>query len=173
MTQVVQAKCPFCENVLRIPADWLAQPMRCKFCKQVIQAKPAASNLATAVTAGAANAAVAPPEAATAVAPSAAPRRSSGDPFSFDDEPEPAAAPQPRRSKNGKGLWIATGLLVLLSAAAVFTVVFFGSQLRDYFLAQTNGEPPGPSGDKAPAAEKGTQPKNGTREDEKAPARAS
>src|SRR5262245_34344105 len=170
MTQVVQAKCPFCENVLRIPADWLAQPMRCKFCKQVIQAKPA-SSLATAVTAGAAHAAVAPPpEAATAVAPSAAPRRSSGDPFSFDDEPEPAAAAQPRRSKNGKGLWIATGLLVLLSAAAVFTVVFFGSQLRDYFLAQTNGEPPGPSGDKAPAADKGTQPKNGPGAGDKAPA---
>ena len=40
MAQVVQAKCPNCNNVLRIPAEWLHQPMRCKYCQHVFQARP-------------------------------------------------------------------------------------------------------------------------------------
>ncbi|MEI7686465.1 MAG: hypothetical protein WCL32_15710, partial [Planctomycetota bacterium] len=36
---IVQAKCPHCGNVLRIPADWLERPMRCKHCKNTFQAK--------------------------------------------------------------------------------------------------------------------------------------
>src|SRR5205085_12407987 len=39
MYQVVHAKCPHCKNLLRIPADWLAQPMRCKHCHLIFQAK--------------------------------------------------------------------------------------------------------------------------------------
>lgn len=171
MTQVVQAKCPFCQNVLRIPAEWLAQPMRCKFCKQVIQAKPAASTLATAITAGATSAAVAPPpEAATAVVAGTTQRRSSGGLFSFDDESEPAALAPPRQAKKGKGLWIATGLLVLLSAAAVFAVVFFGPQIRDFLLGKPNGEPIAQNGDKVAVTDKGAQPQNGGESGDKAPA---
>ena len=165
MTQVVQAKCPFCQNVLRIPADWLAQPMRCKFCKQVIQAKAAATGLATALTTGQAHAALAaPPEAATAVVSGSPPRRSS-DPFSFDDAPEPVAVSPPSRPKNGKGLWIATGLVVALSAVAVLVVIFAGEQLRDLFQGKTREEPIAQNGgnnqpgdnaatDKAPESDK-------------------
>src|SRR5439155_25400860 len=40
MTQVVQAKCPGCQRVLRIPADWMQASMRCKHCGLVFQAKP-------------------------------------------------------------------------------------------------------------------------------------
>jgi hypothetical protein len=36
---IVQAKCPHCANLLRIPADWLEKPMRCKHCKNTFQAK--------------------------------------------------------------------------------------------------------------------------------------
>ena len=36
---IVQARCPFCKNLLRIPADWLERPMRCKHCKNIFQSK--------------------------------------------------------------------------------------------------------------------------------------
>ncbi len=180
MTQVVQAKCPFCQNVLRIPADWLAQPMRCKYCKQVIQAKPPAGTLATPITASAAQANVAvaaPPEAATAVVAGAPPRRSSGDPFSFDEGPEPEPIAAPRRQKKGKGLWIAAGLLVGLSAVAVLVVVFAGPQLRDLFkpkeepVAQNGGNnKPAENADKvAVATDKIAKPKNVEPSTDKAP----
>src|SRR5690348_9755956 len=40
MSAVVQATCPGCKKVLRIPADWLNQTFRCKYCRTVIQARP-------------------------------------------------------------------------------------------------------------------------------------
>src|SRR5262245_13921649 len=39
MSAVVQATCPGCKQVLRIPADWLDQPFRCKHCRTIIQAR--------------------------------------------------------------------------------------------------------------------------------------
>src|SRR5262245_21567911 len=44
MMQVVQASCPRCRKTLRIPADWIAQPLRCKHCKQIFQGKPRAND---------------------------------------------------------------------------------------------------------------------------------
>jgi hypothetical protein len=41
MGVVVQAKCPNCGKLLRIPADWVNQAMRCKHCGQPFQAKQA------------------------------------------------------------------------------------------------------------------------------------
>jgi phage FluMu protein Com len=41
MAAVVQAKCPQCQKVLRIPADWLKQTMRCKHCGQTFQPRKA------------------------------------------------------------------------------------------------------------------------------------
>lgn len=40
MTRVVQAECPHCKKLLRIPAEWIAQQMKCKHCRQVFQARP-------------------------------------------------------------------------------------------------------------------------------------
>src|SRR5438128_6941142 len=137
MSQVVQAKCPFCRNVLRIPADWLAQPMRCKFCQQVIQAKEPTQSAAAALSAGATFAA--PAESATAVV-SGPPHRVSGDPFSFDDEPEAAPLAGSRRRKQGKGLIIAAALLAALTTVAVLVVVFAGPQLRALFQGKNNVE---------------------------------
>src|SRR5438046_1173241 len=42
-TQIVQAKCPKCKRVLRIPADWVNQTFQCKHCKTTIQGKPKAA----------------------------------------------------------------------------------------------------------------------------------
>ena len=42
MSSVVQATCPGCRQVLRIPARWLGKPIRCKHCGTVLHAKPPA-----------------------------------------------------------------------------------------------------------------------------------
>lgn len=43
---IVQAKCPHCGNMLRIPAGWLEKAMRCKHCKNTFQAKAKSSETA-------------------------------------------------------------------------------------------------------------------------------
>src|SRR5262245_18660634 len=43
MGAVVQAMCPGCRNVLRIPAEWVHQPIKCKHCGLVMQAKQPAA----------------------------------------------------------------------------------------------------------------------------------
>lgn len=163
MAQVVQAKCPFCQNVLRIPADWLSQPMRCKFCKQVIQAKGPGAKPSPAVAGGPPSAGFAPqPEAATAVV-AGAPHRST-DPFGFDDDPEPVAVSVPRRPKKSKGWMVALALLGSLSAAAALAAVFLGPQLHELFpgkpteepIAENNGARGGPA---ANAGERGKRTK--------------
>ncbi len=39
MQPVVQAKCPACKQVLRIPANWVQQTLKCKHCGATIQAR--------------------------------------------------------------------------------------------------------------------------------------
>jgi hypothetical protein len=39
MTQMVQAKCPGCAKLLHIPADWVGDPLRCKYCQTIFQAR--------------------------------------------------------------------------------------------------------------------------------------
>jgi len=39
MSQLVQSACPGCKRRLRIPVEWLHQPIRCKHCGLVLQAK--------------------------------------------------------------------------------------------------------------------------------------
>src|SRR5258708_5735227 len=41
MAAIVQATCPGCKNILRIPADWVNQPIRCKHCGLVMLSKNA------------------------------------------------------------------------------------------------------------------------------------
>jgi hypothetical protein len=43
MSAVVQATCPGCKKTLRIPAQWMQQPIRCKYCGMVLNAKPPAA----------------------------------------------------------------------------------------------------------------------------------
>ena len=37
--QVLQATCPGCKTILRIPAEWANQPIRCKQCGMTFQTK--------------------------------------------------------------------------------------------------------------------------------------
>ncbi len=44
MSQLVQSACPGCKRRLRIPVEWLHQPIRCKHCGMVLQAKQQAKS---------------------------------------------------------------------------------------------------------------------------------
>ena len=92
MSAVVQATCPGCQHVLRIPADWLGQAFKCKHCGTIIQARakapdPAADRRPARRRTGGPPGGEAgrrrPPRRRPATKPA---RPSSADPFSFDDD---------------------------------------------------------------------------------------
>ena len=152
MSQVVQAKCPHCQNILRIPEEWLSRAMRCKHCKKEFQAKAKSAvsypvgKPATGTKAGAptpvakpanpypvAAPALSAPPASTGmqVAPPVVPPPSppGNDPFGFadDDAPMPSIESQPRRRKKGGGLLLLLFMfffLFLLGAGGVGLVAF-------------------------------------------------
>jgi len=111
MTQVVQAKCPHCKQVLRIPADWLCQPMRCKHCRQTFQARqkapaaaPAAYPVAIPVNGMGIQAPVARPVAAVPARPVTPPPprtipvampAPASNPFAFDSSSEAGTSHSP------------------------------------------------------------------------------
>ncbi|HZZ81127.1 MAG TPA: caspase family protein [Gemmataceae bacterium] len=135
MSQVVQARCPHCQNVLRIPPEWLTKPMRCKFCRNTFQAKSrssssASTNVQTAAPTPAtkANAPIpiaepstayqtAPPVAPRPSTPPAPPRSSSGDPFGFDEDDVPVetSSNQPKKKrKKGSGALLLVFMFLFL-----------------------------------------------------------
>lgn len=139
MSQVVQAKCPNCQAMLRIPSDWVGAAMRCKHCKQTFQARAHSPTILTAstpaptMTAATVSVPVAKPVTvgqvmvATPVQP-AAPPPPSGNPFGFDlAEP---AEPMPlsrRRRKQGSGLLLLVAMffvLFLLGAGGAGFVIY-------------------------------------------------
>src|SRR5882672_1949015 len=89
MADVVQLKCPHCQNTLRVPLSWADQPMRCKHCREVFQ--PKKKSPPTPVTP--AKPPAAPPPAAVQKAPA-------GNPFAFE---EPVAAVAPRAPATSRG----------------------------------------------------------------------
>lgn len=120
MSQVIQSKCPKCQNVLRIPADWIGKSMRCKHCKEVFQAQARAAVPVAA--------AVAKPAVAVARPASARPA-ANGDPFAFDDTAETnTPVPRSRQRKKGGG-WklplLAVCILAAGGAAFVLAVPYF------------------------------------------------
>lgn len=171
MSQVVQAKCPHCHQVLRIPEEWLARPMRCKHCKTTFQAKgKSAASASASVNAQTA----APGRTAKANAPQAAqpassaaspPGSASNDPFGgLDDEPAPAPAASKKKKKKGGGLLLLVGmfffLFVMGAAGAGFVVykaVTSGSgktHSGEQHVANQGGGNPPKSGDAAPARDR-------------------
>ncbi len=116
MAQVVQAKCPHCKNVLRIPAEWADKPMRCKHCQKTFQGKakpkPTPASVQTAEPVAALT------NGHVAAAPVAVARRPSGNDFSFDAyDDEPIRPKVGARKKKGSGMFVAFLLLFLLGAA--------------------------------------------------------
>ena len=100
MSQVVQAKCPGCQKVLRIPAEWVQQAIRCKHCGLVLQASR---------------------QVPTASAPTPA----AGSPFEqLVDDSGPAV---PRRRRR-RGNWVAPAVvfgLLLLAGGGIAGFVFW------------------------------------------------
>jgi hypothetical protein len=132
MIAVVQASCPGCKNVLRIPAEWVYQPIRCKQCGLVSHAKqpapiplpvPQSRQLVapTVPQAAVATLVTAPPNGvkAPAAIPLATPVRTgdNGSSFGFDDlnSPDDTTSARPRRRRGT--LW--TGPVVLLGVLLI------------------------------------------------------
>jgi Caspase domain len=126
MSTVVQATCPGCKHVLRIPADWLGQAFKCKHCGTVIQARAKAPEPAPTTAKPVARPVAQP--AGRAAAPKPAPKpvkKSAADPFSFDGDGEPVSSPRsrPRRRSRGgliTGLILAALVLILSCGGAFF-----------------------------------------------------
>jgi hypothetical protein len=157
MAQVVQARCPHCKQVLRIPSQWLFQPMRCKHCRQTFQARPKSATPpppAKSLHVKPAAALPAPPQAiplpAKPVNPfdfdrpalpvaiplaAAPPLASRGIPAAIPLRP---AAPRPVASTWWKGALIAAAVVGI---TAIVTT-FFGRDILDLVVSADDREPP-------------------------------
>ncbi len=135
MSAVVQAICPGCRQVLRIPAEWLGQAFKCKHCGTIIQARQKAPEAVEAVSPAAPRPvakAVAQPVATPVARPAAvtaAPRPAaksaapSADPFSFDDPSSPAPPPRSRPRRRSSGALKGVVLLLIVLGVAGGTVL--------------------------------------------------
>src|SRR5262245_43407631 len=109
MSQVVQSRCPHCRNTLRVPAEWLGKPMRCKLCLNVFagQNKLAVNGITAAPARGPATR-IRPAAAPTAVMPAPA---GAAEPFGFE---EPPTLARPRKAGGGNALVVVVGLILAL-----------------------------------------------------------
>jgi hypothetical protein len=118
--QVVQAKCPGCKQVLRIPAAWVNQAFRCKHCGAIIQGKPKSAPVP-----------IAPPAPATAAQPPPSPPPASApvaeNPLVFDG---PIITP-PSRYRRRQRSW---GCTLALVAAGFLAVALGGGAGAAFFL---------------------------------------
>jgi hypothetical protein len=121
MVAVVQLKCPFCRNVLRVPTLWVRKAVRCKHCQKIFQARP---KQASARPVPAAPVVTGPPPP---------------DAFSYDLPliSAPALEPRRRAAAPGKGWWKGALLAVGVVAAAVGLAIGLGPQLSNLFQAAT------------------------------------
>ena len=133
--QVVQATCPGCKTVLRIPGDWLRKPIRCKNCGTVMQAREPAK--------------VAPnppspprlPTKAPIAPPKTMPASTAG--FDFDDEGTGYDSPPPsRRRKKKSGAWVGLAILGGLALSLGVLAFVFQDRLRAGFQAAVTRQLP-------------------------------
>src|ERR1700730_6376284 len=126
MIQVVQANCPKCRSVLRIPADWIGRPMRCKLCREMFQARARVEILAIAPS-------VPTPLPPTPVSGARMPNQGSGNSFSFREELDlkptkpPRSLPYAPQTTNGPGLGLGiTGMVLGILGFVLTFIPFFG-----------------------------------------------
>ena len=147
--QVVQATCPGCKAVLRIPADWLHKPIRCKNCGTTMQARNPAT--ATPPPQVAAKPPVLPTKAPPLPAPSykappvaPAPALSTAG-FDFDggdtafDSPV-APPPSRRRTKKGGKAWVGVAILGGMVLTLGILALVFKDKLRTGIQTAFNGQ---------------------------------
>lgn len=123
MSQVVQSTCPRCKKLLRIPGDWLHQPIRCKHCGMILQAKrsPTTSRTASAPTPRQEQDTTDKPAAPLAV-PIAAGVTSA--PFADVRGEEEQPPPTRRRRSRSGGRWKGPVLILAVFVLAGFAVYF-------------------------------------------------
>jgi uncharacterized caspase-like protein len=135
MSHLVQATCPGCRHPLRIPADWISQPFRCKHCGQVMAARgsaaaraahhtplpPSRPRVAPAAPAGHVMPAPAAPVAPSAYSPAPAANFS---PFEAIEQTDPGPSIQRRRRSGGRWKGPVIALTVLVAAGVVAAVTW-------------------------------------------------
>jgi hypothetical protein len=154
MSAVVQATCPGCRQVLRIPADWLGKPIRCKHCGTALHTKQATPAPPPAPPAGIPEPPkrkAAPPAKAlqadrrgTARSKGIAAQKSTddnnGSPFSDLFEEEGETGGTRRRGRRGSGWWkgalVALGVLVISGGLLAFTWTRIVALLKTPEVAQ-------------------------------------
>jgi hypothetical protein len=159
MPSVVQARCPGCRKVLRIPAEWLQQTIRCKHCGTAVQAQPPAPPIRRVEPAP-----VPPPLPAARVSgiadrvpmveavsenpfnglggPEAAP---ADDDLSFADPAAPIIRTAHVRRRSRVGRWLALAAFVLFLgglATAGFLALPHLEQLRQKLLSEQQVKAP-------------------------------
>jgi hypothetical protein len=121
MATVVEAACPGCKRVLRIPAEWMHQAVRCKHCGIVVCARPTAvpaSPLPASPHVAAVRAAVPTPPSPSGTASTIF--------ANLDDQGDAMVRPHWRRRRwRGPIVWG-----VFLAAAVVLCIVFW-PQIRN------------------------------------------
>lgn len=154
MSTVVQATCPGCKNILRIPADWLHQSVKCKHCGLVLQARPPAAQ--APVPAAAPNARITPaprgtlappplpaaPAAMPAAMPMAMPAATvaPADPHSpfgaLDGTEEESPAARRRRRRKQGGMWKGPVILLAVLGVAGGVTAFSWPKIKELLASE-------------------------------------
>ena len=154
MATVVQSICPRCQKTLRIPSEWVNQPLRCKHCGQTFQAraiapdpKPAPPSPGPAVT-NSPKPLPRPAPGAVVVAPVAAyhPPQAGNDLFGGINDPDKSPLPRSYRrryaAKNSQGKWILLLTLLLLGGGVGGFLAWYSSASRhDSSLIEKSSNP--------------------------------
>ena len=180
--QVVQATCPGCKAVLQIPADWLRQPIKCKSCGTVMQARGPVTAAPPPVPAkrpvAAKPPAVPPPPPLRPSAPIQAPPRVSAPSsagFDFDSGETMTETPVPSRRrprKKGKP-WVALAIFGGLIVGLGVLAFVFRERIRQNIEIAATGKPAEPAEEEPGTIQpSGTAPKTGTAPNGKGPIKA-
>jgi hypothetical protein len=149
MSAVVQATCPGCKKVLRIPAEWMRQPIRCKHCGMILNAKPAQKPAAAPPN-------PAPPPVRNAVPnnpgpPAAAPAAYANPEAPFDDLVDDDSPPRRRMNHSAGAVLLVSIILVMLMALgfAIFLIKFGGKPANVVAAVTGDVTPDKPAPDKS------------------------
>jgi len=141
MTGIVEAACPGCKKLLRIPSNWIDQPLRCKHCGMVVSARVVAPSALPAVPIAVPVASPLPvaKPVTSSPQPAAIPQRSPVGPNAFSNLDGATDAPGSRRRRQRKRARrrVVVGLFVL-AAAALASMVFW-PQIKE-LVGQANSQ---------------------------------
>jgi hypothetical protein len=132
MPEAIQAKCPGCQKVLRIPANWIGQAIRCKHCGTTVQAR-IKSGTKRAEAASAWNSGQGPDERSASLTPDPCTLTPGDEPahlFALGDEggAGPVILRRPRRHSRGER-WVSLLISLCLLGGLAVGLYFFREPL--------------------------------------------